>query len=299
MSLYNNVSDSLIKSLNGGNFLGGVDTSIRDGISGATGKAAELAGGGKLANNIAGRVSSMAGSAASNALNSHIPPELKRAINTGADSVNTLLNGGSWDDVASNILDSGVADQVLGRLAGNSYMGKKTQLYGGISANDAKRIHSEAITTKRAKKNLFLLKVKSALGGDQSHEFNLFCTDIDHSPLIISGDRANVGGASVDLPTSSDADEMRITTMDDRNGTMKKWMEKHGAAVVARDGTVGVPANYMITIEIEHAFVGDARGYVSKGIYRAVTYESSLSRKDDAMEEISMTFTQLDTFMRP
>lgn len=299
MSLYNNVSDSLRGLTGGGNFLAGVDSSIRGGISSAATRAASAAGGGPLAENIAQRASTMAGNAASNAMNSHMPPEVKRAINAGAGSANILLEGGSWEDAAVHILDSGIADKALGKFGVRNSSHIRSQLYGGISAADAKRIHSEAISTRRAKKNLFLLKVGSAMEGDFSHEFNLFCTDIEHAPVIIVGDRSQIGGAVVDLPNANEVDEMRITTLDDRNGTMKKWFERHGAAVVARDGTVGVPASYAITITIEHAFVGNTKGFESKGLFRAVTYESSLSRREDSLEEITMSFTQLDTFMRP
>ncbi|MOA49877.1 hypothetical protein D3C78_1728180 [compost metagenome] len=98
---------------------------------------------------------------------------------------------------------------------------------------------------------------------------------------------------------SSEAVELRITTLDDRAGSLKRWFENHAAAVAARDGTVGVPANYAITFTIQHAFVGDAKGFEGKGLYRPVSYEVGLSRREDALEEIQMTFTQLDTFMRP
>lgn len=297
MSLYNNVSGNLA-SQGGGNFLSGLDSSIKSGIGGLGGKLAEAAGGGKLANNIAQRASSMASSAASNALNSRIPPALKRAINAGTNSAAMLLNG-DWEGAVTNILDSGIADKILGKLAGSNHMSKKSQLYGGISAADAKRIHGEAISTQRAKKNLFLLKISSELQGDFSQEFNLFCTDIEHSPLILVGDRAQVGASVVDLPSGNEVNEMRITTLDDRAGTIKMWMERQGAAVAARDGTMGVPAQYAVTITIEHAFIGETKGFETKGLFRAVTYESSLSRRDDALEEITLSFTQLDTFMRP
>lgn len=297
MSLYNNVSNNL-KSMGGGNFLSGVNASITGGIAGGAGKLAELAGGGKLANNIANRASTMAGSAATNALNSYIPPAMKRAINAGTDSAVMALNG-DWEGAVTNILDSGIADKVLGKLAGSNHMNKKSQVWGGITPAEAKRIHAEAIDTKRAKKNLFLLKVSSELQGDFSQEFNLFCTDIEHTPLILAGDRVQIGAAAIDLPNANEVDEMRITTLDDRNGTIKKWMAKQGAAVAARDGTMGIPAQYAITITIQHAFIGDSKGFETKGLYRAVTYESSLSRREDGLEEITLSFTQLDTFMRP
>lgn len=302
MSLYNNVADQI----RGGalsNFMGDVEGAIGMGIDAGAGKLASLAGGGKLANNLAGRASDAASRAASSALSRHIPPELKRAINSGASAAGSLLTG-DWEGAAITALDSGLADKVLGSFGSKAgkdqrFWRNNNPLYGGISPADAKRIHSQVISTGRAKKNLFLVRVSSPLQGDFSQQFNLFCVDVDHTPFNISGDKVKVGAAYIDAPSGSESDELRVTTLDDKQGTIKRWFEAHGAAVAARDGTVGLPAQYGITFTLEHAFVGESGGFTGKGLYRPVTYDVSLSRRDDALEEIQMTFTQIDTFMRP
>ena len=303
MGLYNNVIENLGGSGVLGNLMGSVEGAIGSGISGAAGKLTELAGGGELASRLSDRAASAANQAAASAMTKYVPPELRRAIDGGANIADSLLSG-DLEGAALKALDSGMADKVLDRLLGGSsgsqrFWRNKNPLYGGISPAEAKRIHSQVISTRRAKKNLFLISVSSPLQGDFSSQFNLFCVDINHTPFNISGDKTKVGGAYLDMPAGSEPDELRITTLEDQRGTLKRWFEAHAAAVAARDGTVGVPGQYAITFTIEHAFVGAAGGVTGKGMYRPVTYDVSLSRREDALEEIQMTFTQIDTFMRP
>ncbi|WMC11771.1 hypothetical protein PU634_05230 [Oceanimonas pelagia] len=302
MGLYNNVADSL-GLLGAGSLLGNLQGAVGGGINNLGGRAAQLAGGGALAQNLAGRATSIAGSMASSAISSGLTPELRRAINGGGAVASNLL-AGNFQDAAITALDAGLADRVLssfGSRAGAQmrFWRNGNPLYGGISPGEARQIHSEATTTGKAKKNLFLVKVSSLLQGDFSRQFNLFCVDIEHTPFIVSGDKFKVGAAFVDMPNASEVDELRITTLDDKRGTMKRWFEDHAAAVAARDGTVGVPGQYAITFTIEHAFVGELGGFKGKGLFRPVSYDVSLSRRDDALEEIQMTFTQIDTFMEP
>ena len=150
----------------------------------------------------------------------------------------------------------------------------------------------------KEKKNLFLLKVRSNLVGDYSHEFNLFCTDIERGFGEVSGGKVRAGSAVLDTLQQLEAGMVRITTFDDQSGTLKRWFLDHSAAQADRDGSFGVPADYAIEILLQHSFVGDSGGFTGKGWYRAQSCEVGLSRREDAMEELQMTFTQLDTFMR-
>ena len=97
-------------------------------------------------------------------------------------------------------------------------------------------------------------------------------------------------------------DELRLTTIDDQQGTLKRWFAAHHGAAAPRDGTVGVPDSYAITIKVVHAFItrGSNRGgYEDIGMFRPANMALSLSRREDGLEEVQMSFSQLDTFMRP
>ncbi|MDW0357814.1 hypothetical protein Q8G38_00630 [Halomonas venusta] len=299
MSLFDKISASGAS----GNILGDADSAIRSGASSIGKLAGTAAGGGRLASAVSQAGASMGSQAVSRAMNSHIPPNMRNAINSGADSLSQIANG----DIEGGILtalESGLAGDRLARFLGaqssqGRYWSGVNMLYGGITPSEAKRIFQEAVDAKRAKKNLFLLKVQSALAGDFSHEFNLFCTDIDRGPSEVSGGKARAGSAQLDTLTQAEPVVLRITTMDDRAGTLKRWFEAHIAAVASKDGSFGVPADYSIVFAVQHAFVGDVGGFTGQILCRAQSYEVSLSRREDALEELQMTFTQLDTFMSP
>jgi len=325
MGLYNNVADSMSGLLGaatdkasgllsgggagladlakGGNLLGKADGAIRSGAASAGEFGAGVLGGGKLATAAMKAGSTMGAGIVSGKMNSLVPAHVRNAVNAGAAAAGQALSG-DWQGAAVTALESGEVDRMLGGVMRGAasqgrYWGGSSQLYGGISPDVARRIYSEVMSVRRAKKNLFLLKVSSALGGDFSQTFNLFCTDIEMNPATLSGEKRRVGAAVIDSVQTAEPVDLRITTLDDQAGTLKLWFERHADAVAARDGTVGVPASYAITFTVQHAFVGEARGFEGKGLYRPVGYEVGLSRRDDALEEIQMTFTQLDTFVRP
>lgn len=189
------------------------------------------------------------------------------------------------------------ADRLLGNQV-KYWLNRNNFSYEGIPTKDKSR---EFIALSRVRKNHFIVQLESKIGGDFSEKLNLFVTDIDLNPMNITGEKQRVGGTFVDRPTGSEATDIRMTTMDDSVGTIKRWFEQHGSAVVASDGTFGVPALYAITIKVLHGVVdGDdvTSAFQNKGLYRAANYEVQLSRREQAMQEVTLTFTQLDSFMR-
>jgi hypothetical protein len=218
------------------------------------------------------------------------------------------LMGGDFENAGLRLLDSGLLRDLLpgmdGVVSQARYWGTPTPLFGGITPAEAKRKHDEIMATRFAKKNLFLIEVSSSLFGNgwNFDRFNLFATDVTYAPITISGEKRRIGSAAVDIVNSSDPIEMRITTKDDQAGTIRRWFAAHSAKVAGTDGTVGVPAEYAIKIKIVHAFItreSNRGGYEDIGLFRPANIEVDLSRRDDNLEEIQMSFTQLDTFMRP
>lgn len=244
---------------------------------------------------------------------------LNKALNTTLGKQATgFLNGYGvptelMTTIASNVASKAIDKQVdkLDKLIGkqiNFVMGG-FGFGGGGSANSGfsyngipqKEKYKEFIALERARKNHFIVQISSALTPDFAKTFNLFVTDIDLNPMNISGEKQRVGGAFVDSPTGAEATEVRITTMDDKSGTIKKWFEQHCSAVVASDGTFGVPAKYAVTINVIHAVVdGDnvSNAFSNKGLYRAASYEVQLSRREQAMQEVTLTFSQIDSFRK-
>jgi len=296
MSLYNNVSASL--SAGGGLLSGNGSASSR--ISAAAADVSNKLGGGALAQMGA----SLAGGAAQSLVNKYVPPQVQSFVNTGDAAVHELMSG-DWQGAAATVLGA-TMNAMTPRLSGlalqAAYWGRPTPLLGGLTPTAARAIYDQMRWQKLARKNLWLIEVSSALAGNFSQRFNMFATDVEYSPYIVSGNKRQLGGAVSDGVQGCEATELRLTTLDDDQGTIKRWFAMHHAQVVAQDGTVGVPSSYAIKFKVVHAFITqDSRrgGYEDIGLFRPANLDVSLSRREQAMEEIQMTFSQMDTFMPP
>lgn len=252
-----------------------------------------------LLDKIKGGAQSIVGSAINKTMNSTLAsPLFNKAAEFGItpDMASFVANefAGQYVEKKIDQADSFLRKQIrswISRIGGGNH-------YDGIPE---KARYREFIALSRARKNHFIIQIESNLTGNFSKKMNLFVTDIDLNPMNISGEKRRVGGTFVDAPTGAEATEIRITTMDDKEGTIKKWFERHCAAVVASDGAFGVPADYGVRITVLHAVVDgedSTSAFKNSGLYRAATYELQLSRREQAMQEVNLTFTQLDSFMR-
>lgn len=193
--------------------------------------------------------------------------------------------------------------------------GSNYPVFGGLTLSGARDIHREAAGIDYAFKNLFYVSVASPVPigalGLATGRFNFFCIGAEYSPITLTGDKRQVGAAFVDALRSAEPIELRLTTLDNRNGMIKKWFESLAALCAPVDGTVNPPGSYASKITVRHSRITDSGGgilevltdldvddaYSSTAIYRPGALENSLSRQDAAVEELSMTFVQLDTFM--
>jgi hypothetical protein len=224
-------------------------------------------------------------------------------VNTASGAVGDIMSG-NFGNAGLRLLNSGLLRGMLpgmdGVAAQARYFGTPTPLFGGISPAEAQQIYFEMRNNTFCRKNLWLIEVSSELWGDVSGRFNMFATELEYGQFTISGEKRKVGGASVDIVNASEPVELRLTTLDDQSGFIKNWFATHCIAAVAQDGTVGLPSQYAIRFKIVHGFItqGSNRGgYEDIGNYRAGNVEFSLSRRDDALQEIQLSFVQLDTFI--
>jgi hypothetical protein len=305
MSLYNNVSETVNSGSGfGGNFLQGA---IKGAIGGAVGAGVNALGGGKLATAVGRGVQSLATTAATNAVNRFVPARFQKAINLGANTFNDLASG-DWESAALKVWDSGIIGDLIPGSAGGlfkqaAFWGKATPLYGGISPAEAKEFYDSMRAETLGRKNLFLIEITSQLNGGAnniSERFNLFTTEVEYQPYILSGEAQKVGGANVDLVSGNEPVNLSITTYDDDVGTIKRWFADHQGMASCRDGTINEPGKYAIRIRIVHNFCKEHSGaYEDIGLFRPVDLSVSFSRREDDFSEIQMQFAQLDTFVRP
>lgn len=229
----------------------------------------------------------------------YIPKQIERAINTGA-AVLSDIEGGNFVGAAGRV--AGLLGINGGETASNMlYFNTPTPMFGGVTPLEALEIYNTMRGNTWCRKNLWILEVESNLTGDDSEKFNMFAYNLEFSPVTITGEKKQIGAAHVDLVNSADPVELTMTTMDNDSGFIKLWFEQHGAACASSDGTVGLPADYAIKIKVIHGFISKARGgsggYKSEGLYRVGNMSLSLSRSEQSLSEITMTFVQLDTFM--
>jgi hypothetical protein len=205
-------------------------------------------------------------------------------------------------DIAGAVTD-GMTGFLTGALAGA--LGKN-RLLGGITLKEAARIHAEVQSTNYAKKNLWYLEIGdwNPEGGfeDISHTFNMFATDVAYTPWTISSEGKAIGMGAIDVINGSERIEMRITTYDDTSGTIKRWFNGKCNAVAHPDGTLGLPVDYLVTINVVHSATDEIGGalfgsYKETYVMRPSSVEFELSRSEDGLQQLQMTFSQFDTFM--
>lgn len=301
MSLYNNVADSLASQGLVGNLQGSLSSAIKTGA----GNVIAQFGGGKLATAIGTAGANLANNTATKLINKHIPAGLRAKIDSGSRVLGMAMSG-DWESAGMEALEGGFFDGLLGTLSGSAKQQRiasaKTPLLGGGSLQNAQQIMERVVMGGHVRKNLFLLEVSSLSEGDFSSLFNLFAVDVSYDAFNLTGEKLRVGGAVVDRVTGQEPVEMRLTTFDNQEGELKRFWARHHAKAVARDGTVGVPAEYGIRIKILHGVIegggGHSGAYSDEGFFRVQTLPVELSRRENGLQEMQLTLSQLDTFMK-
>lgn len=228
--------------------------------------------------------------------------EVSRALST-AGRLGGDLARGDMLALSRHALATGVVNTLLGDLANPLrqalYWATPTPMFAGLSPSDAKKIHRQSVATHYGMKNLFMLDVSSRLYGDVSESFNLLASAVEYAPSTITGEGRKIGAATVDNVSSAEPVDLTITTLDDASGSIKNWFNAHAHAVTHTDGTLGLPAEYAIRIRIvHHVITSTERAYLDVGQFRTVNMPLSLSRTEDALQELALSFRQLDTFLR-
>lgn len=228
------------------------------------------------------------------------PKFLETAVKTAgyraANLVASRLSAGAVKKIQQLFQAGNFIDGLLG-LSGNTEDAAQP-LLGGLSLAEARAIHDELRAAQLARKNLFAINISDANPpGGGAANFNLFAIDASYSPCTLTGEKISIGSASMDKLTGSEAAELSITTMDDSVGTLKRWFDAKHAQAAHPDGTFGLPNDYLVSIEIFHATpTANANAYRFNAMMRTVAITHELSRREQAMQELQMTFTQFDTF---
>lgn len=194
---------------------------------------------------------------------------------------------------------SGASFGSLSNMISNAIGGALSSNISGAWGKSAGNIASTAIN--HAINSIPVINALSEHGGGITANFNMLATEINYSPFSIEADQYNVGSAIIDGVKSSQQAEISITTMDDEQGTIKRFFKQQASAMVHKDGTVGVLLDGLVQIRILHAFVSDNTnngGFEEAIVARPVSIEYDFSRREDTMQEFTMRFVQTDTFIQ-
>ena len=206
-------------------------------------------------------------------------------------------------------VNTGLIDSLIGQVMPRE--GKPTPLLGGMSTEEALDVMRQMRNAKLTRKNLFYLRMEDLNPPEISYDamngliacssFDMFALDVNYGPATLSGEKVSIGSGFMDKLTGSEATEMQITTMDDERGTLKRWFEGKVSQAAHIDGTFGLPRDYCVNIEVVHAVPSaDVRGsdlaYRASFTMRPVAIQHDLSRRDQAMQELQMSFSQFDSF---
>lgn len=267
------------------------------------------------ASGFGGAVGSAAATIGMGMVKSRLPAGVGPKLDALGNAI-SFATDGDWQGAAASVVNAGVfndrlpwLDNVAAFLWNASH---NSRAMGGVSPPKARQIMQESLETHFAKKNLFLISIKQSLGPAGFVPLNMFVTDVSYAPITITADAKKIGSAVIDQPNGTEAVEIRLTTMDDEAGTIRRWFDTLAANVVHPNGTFGVPSSYLVKIEVLHSFVTEdseafwlaqqrdrtksRSAWKKDGWFRPVSLESELSRKDGGPEEFALVFHQYDTY---
>lgn len=171
---------------------------------------------------------------------------------------------------------------------------------------EAWRLHSQ---TQKAWKHLFHVSVLDFASSDAAGQgverlFNLFALDVSFTGFMLTGEAVPLGSGIVDNLTGIERVEVRVTTYDDRRGTLERWFMAKCRQAANQDGTFGLPRDYLVVLTIQQmpaslevpTSTDDGERLTRKYLMRPVSIEVELSRRDPGPKELQMTFAQWDTF---
>ena len=175
--------------------------------------------------------------------------------------------------------------------------------FGSLTLDSARTMFAESAMTQKAWKSLFHIRVDEQWPGPESSgSFQMMALDASFAPWTMPGEAVQIGGANMDRLAATDRVELRLATLDDARGTLKRWFDFKCAQAAHPDGTFGVPADYLVTITLTHmdteGTAPDELRFRRRWLMRPANVDHELSRRAQELEELQMTFVQFDTFVQ-
>lgn len=81
-------------------------------------------------------------------------------------------------------------------------------------------------------------------------QFQMFVKDFNYTPITIETEAKNIGGIMINRPTLASSSTISMTVRDTEDGAVKKWFTSLAGRVINPDGTINLPTDYLITLNI-------------------------------------------------
>ena len=190
-------------------------------------------------------------------------------------------------------------DIISGKLTSSVRAGDKV-LTGGITLKNYAKIMDEFMAIDLARRNLFMFSAVNLATGT-APEMNMLVQSVSYSPFTVRGDAIQIGAGSMDNVTGVEPVQMTVQTLDDVGGSVKTWFKNLKRQMAPGDGTVGLPLDYLIRVSVTHAFASNrakdaGRAYIDSYVMRPNAIEFEGDRRDDGLQEITLSFVEFDTF---
>lgn len=277
MSIYSPISSISNAAMSvGGSLLGGVTSQL----------------GARLGNSLGGRLGAAVLGQVGNAVSRRVAGVVQPLANRADAWLNGQFNN-MLGAVGLNLFskDVDLSDGALNIAGGLSFK----DMWQAVQAVDAYTL---------SRKNFYVLEIndrsyQSPTAKDGRHSlFNLLTTNLSFTPVTINSDAVAVGSIELDRLQSSGRTEMTLTCMDDQWGTIKNWAKGRASAVAPSDGTFSIPFLYLFDVKVIFGTnVEQSEYYNETYTMRLSDMTHELSRSGQALEEITLKFTQWDTCM--
>lgn len=214
------------------------------------------------------------------------------------------------------------AADLLQAVFGTPFEDRPNELLGWMTPRQVAEIQKLIRDAGPVRKNVFCLRIADpnppameidgvAAGVGVAGMFDLLAMDVSYSLFTLTGDKVPIGSAVMDKVTGIEAVEIQVTTIDDETGTLKRWFERKCAQAANPDGTFNPQGKYAFEMEIVHGLPHDhgisptlpaekvAKVFSNRYRVRTASVQCEMSRRDQALQELQMTFTQVDTWNQP
>jgi hypothetical protein len=207
-------------------------------------------------------------------------------------------------------------------------------LLGGYSRKETQKQAQLAFKTAYAKNNLFLVRLldknypytktitlnsENGLPDSARHLWDLLAVGVSFNPIAITGDAVKLGMLQGDSIQQSERVEVRMTLLDTAQGDIKRYLSAKKKQMINRDATANPPNDYvleMLIIHIDQTLGRTKIGEKYIGVYneselleksytkhryqvRVSTLDIDLNKREDSLQELQVTFTEVDPFMTP